>query len=395
MVLLLAVLAVLGVIDALGEEWLWVRSQPVPFLLILVVVPLVVFGGLYVVLGRGALRRGLRDEPPDVAATSFLAILLVVLFAATFTVPIYAVLQTIAYPLAWVTLLRRRDAVLWSAGIALAAGGGIAVGLARFDLGLALASAVPTVVFSFAFAVAMGSWITGLAAQGERYRALAEQLRVSQAEVAELSATAGAAAERERLSRELHDTLTQTLTGLVMLGEQAERALEAGDTKRARERLDRVGSAAREAVAEARALVATTQPLGSGGLEAAIQRVAVRLAEDTGMRVECALETVPMDRERQVVLLRAAQEGLANARKHARAKHVVVSLARAVEGGIVLCVDDDGTGPGEASERDGGFGLSGLADRARAVGGSVDFGSRHGGGSRLELRLPAAQEGAE
>jgi len=280
----LVVLAVLGGFEAWGGSPLWATAWPALSRLIVVALPIVAFAVLYVALGRRALRRGLCDEAPDAASTLFLALLLLVLLGAVAALPIFAVLQTLVYPMAWSIVMRYRHAVLWSAATALATGCGLVLAIGSRDLGTALVSAAITVSLSFVFAVTMGTWITRIAAQGERYRALAEELRASQAEVADLSVAAGAAAERERLSRELHDTLTQTLAGLVMLSEQAERALDSGDAMRGRERLGRVSAAARDAVAEARALVATTQPLGDGGLEAAIERVALRLAEDTGLR---------------------------------------------------------------------------------------------------------------
>lgn len=388
--LLLVVLSVLGVFEAHAEPTLWVgaESQPLELRLVIIAAPLVALGILYLLLGRRALRRGLLDLPQDAASKWFLALELTALFAATFFVPIYAVWQAIAHPMVWVIAVRYRHAVLWCAGVALAAGGGVFTGMVGSNPTAALASAIPTFVFSFVFSLAMGTWITRIAEQGERHKALAEELRASQNKVAELSAAAGATAERERISRELHDTLTQSLTGLVMLSEQAERALQAADLPRTKERLGRVASAAREAVIEARALVATSQPLGDGGLIAAIERVAMRMAEDTGMLVDCHLEQIDMARERQVVLLRAAQEGLANARKHSHAKRVVVTLSRDDGGWAVLLVEDDGQGPESNAENSGGFGLSGLTDRAKLAGGSVEFGQRAQGGARLEVRLP-------
>lgn len=365
---------------------------------------LVLFALWYVALGRAALRRATLDEPIRRADRVFLVGMIVIIAASTLVFANHATLQVVGYPMIWTVVARYRAAVAWTGALAAAVGVGFTGGFTRFGVNGGIGAALAMAFISFAFAVAMGTWITRIFAQGQRYRMLAEELRRSQAEVAALSASAGAASERERLSRELHDTLTQTLAGLVMLSEQAERALAAGDADRAAERVGRVGSAAREAVSEARALVATTQPLGDGGLEAAIERVAARLRADTGLRVECELVPLPIDRERQVVLLRAVQEGLSNARKHARASLVTVTLAEApssAEGGAVLVVEDDGVGPRSREAGDGGsraaggsgtagfdgYGLTGLADRVRAVGGSVRFGPGERGGSRLEVRL--------
>ncbi|MBL3685549.1 sensor histidine kinase [Leucobacter zeae] len=399
----LGVSAILVVMGTLGVLELVLDAAPVaPAELALILGALIVFALWYAALGRAALRRATLEEPMRRADTVYLVGMILIVAAATALFANYATLQVVAYPIVWTIASRYRAAVAWSGVLAVAVGVGFTGAFTRFGVGGGIGVAAAIAFLSFAFAVAMGTWITRIFAQGERYRALAEELRRSQAEVAALSESAGAAAERERLSRELHDTLTQTLAGLVMLSEQAERALGAGDSDRAADRLARVGSAAREAVAEARALVATTQPLGDGGLEAAIERVVARLRADTDLQVACDLEPQALDRERQVVLLRAAQEGLSNARKHARASRVSVSLARSADGGAVLVVDDDGVGPagagralgvdGADSARVDGYGLTGLADRVRAVGGRVSFGAGPRGGSRLEVRLdPAAQ----
>lgn len=377
----------LGAFEAIDGAPIWARDRELWLRLALVLLPLALFGALHVALGRRVLLRGMRDDPLRYAGAAFLTLLVALLALATFVTPLHAMLQALVYPMIWTTAVRYRDAVLWSAAVALTLGAAMFLGLHLGGSSGALASAAITGPVSFVFSVVMGTWITRIFMRGEQYREVAEQLRRTQAEVAALSQEAGAASERERMSRELHDTLTQTLAGLVMLSEQADRALAAGDAERARDRLSRVASAAREAAGEARALVATTQPLGDGGLEAAIERVAERLRADTGLDVRCDLETVPLDRERQVVLLRAAQEGLANARKHARASAVRVRLAARPGGGAVLRVDDDGVGPG-AGTGPMGFGLSGLADRVRHVGGAVRFSPGASGGASLEVLLP-------
>lgn len=390
--LIIVVTGVLGIAEALEGSPLWAAHHDITVRLAINLWPIAAVLMLYVALGRGALRRAGIEDPRSTRDGAFLALLLLVLIAAVASIPMYALLQTLAYPMAWTVARRYRDALLWSAGIALATGIGLVLSIGAQSLSAALVSATLTASLSFVFAAAMGTWITRIAEQGERYRALVDDLRVSQAEVAELSKAAGATAERERLSRELHDTLTQTLTGLVMLSEQTERALSSGDMIHARERLGRVHSAARDALTEARALVASTHPLGDGGLHAAIERVALRFAEDTGIMVTRELDPVALDREREVVMLRAAQEGLANARKHSRAERIRIVLGTVSNRETLLIVEDDGIGVDpEAMER-GGFGLSGLADRVRTVGGTVHFGPGERHGSTLEVRLSIPEE---
>ena len=378
---------------------------------------LAVFLVLYLALGRPALRRAAWDLPRKPIDLGFLAALVLLVGGGAAVSPSFATLQAIVFPMIWVIagvgpadLARlapaaartrgRLRAVGWSGALALAMTAGSFLAYERYGMDHALGTALGVGSVSFGFAVILGMWITAIYEQGERHRALAEQLRRAQEEVAALSAASGAAAERERLSRELHDTLTQTLAGLVMLSEQTERALAAGDAARAAERAGRVSAAARESVIEARALVATTQPLGDGGLTASLERVAARLEADTGLVVERHLAALPLDREQEVVLLRAAQEGLANARRHARASRVELRLAGTPGGGALLTVADDGVGPARGNEEPagpapGGFGLTGLADRARALGGAVRFGPGSSAGSVLEVELAPRGAGQE
>lgn len=351
------------------------------------------FVAVYAVVIRPVLRRAEFELPPLRRDAAALAILVGYTGFAAAVNPSFATLQAVLYPMIWTVtggwLHRRAVAIAWSAALAAAIGVGSFIAYERLGAASPAWTAGVVAVCSFIFAVFLGIWLTGVYSQSERHRVLAEQLRDSQAEVAALSTESGAAAERERMSRELHDTLTQTLTGLVMLSEQAERALAAGDLERALDRTGRVGAAAREAVTEARALVATTQPLGESGLVASLERVAARMRADAGLDVVCSLAPVELDREQEVVLLRAAQEGLANARRHAGATRVDLVLAAAGPDRVELRVEDNGVGPGNAGagESGSGFGLSGLADRARALGGEVRFESRLGGGAQLVVSV--------
>ena len=367
--------------------------------ILLVLAPLAALVLLYVTLGRSVLRRGIVDAPIGPRGTVFLVLLVGVLACAVFLAPINAIMQALVYPIVWTVANRYRDAVAWSGVTAAAIGAAMYSGLGLAGSAGAFFTALLTLISSFVFAVVMGTWITRVFEQGERFRLVADQLRDAQGEVSALSEAAGAAAERERLSRELHDTLTQTLTGLVMLSEQAERALDAHDTEAARRRITQVASAARAAVGETRALVATTHPLADGGLEQAIERLVARVRAETGISIDCSVEAIDCGREQQVVLLRAAQEGLANVRKHSGATRATVALQlgedpdpRSEPGGTaVLTVTDNGSGPADPDPgASGGYGLTGLRDRARHVRGDLSFGPGPHGGARLELRLPIA-----
>ncbi|WP_261376270.1 sensor histidine kinase, partial [Isoptericola variabilis] len=164
-----------------------------------------------------------------------------------------------------------------------------------------------------------------------------------------------------------------------------------------------VESTARENLAEARALVAAFAPvpLQNGTLAEALRRLADRFAAETGIAVRLEVADdgtggpavpaggtgVPRDAASDVVLLRAAQEALANVRRHADARAVTVRLDRDA-GTVGLEVTDDGRGlpPGHAD----GIGLSGMRERVSAVGGSIDVGPGDRGGTRVRVRVPVA-----
>ena len=105
-------------------------------------------------------------------------------------------------------------------------------------------------------------------------------------------------------------------------------------------------------------------------------------------------EVAGLDRELEVVLLRCAQEGLANVRKHARASTVSIAVAWN-DGQVVLDVRDDGVGPGTAVPGEGGFGLAGMRDRVALVGGRIEFGAGDGGGTVLRVVVPRADVAAD
>lgn len=232
---------------------------------------------------------------------------------------------------------------------------------------------------SFAFSVAMGAWITRIEHPSTERQAVVDRLTAAQAQIAAPNREAGTVAERERLARELHDTLAQSLAGVVMLAERA-RAAHPGDAL-----LPALEDAARRALGEARGLVtgAAGVPI-DGGLAAALDVLAGRFRRETGLAVDVDV-SAEVAREAEVVLLRCAQEGLADVRKHAAARSVALRVLEAPEG-AVMTVADDGGGPGDGV----GFGIAGMRDRLALVGGTVALDPAPGGGAVLTVRVPTA-----
>ncbi|MCW7941049.1 histidine kinase [Streptomyces hygroscopicus] len=241
--------------------------------------------------------------------------------------------------------------------------------------------ALVTLVFS----VVIGSWIIRIIEQsGERAELIAE-LDASRHEISRLSAAHGALTERERLSREIHDTLAQGFTSLLMLVQAVEAELE-HDVPQARRHLALMAETARQNLAEARALVAGGAPadLDGSSLPDALRRLAAR--HDALVEVTGPVRALPAGPE--VVALRSCQEALANARKHAGSSvSLTITLAYA-DDALTVSVRDDGCGFDPTAPA-AGYGLNGLRARAAEVGGAAVVRSAPGEGTTVTVRLPA------
>jgi len=306
--------------------------------------------------------------------------------------PSFATMQAFMYPFVWATSTRISDAI----GANIALGAGVVVGyLLHFGPG-GLPPGLAVAVLSVGFSIALGLWITRIATYGEERARLLEELQAAQGEVAAMHREAGITDERGRVAREIHDTIAQSLTGLVMVAQRAGNRLAAVDGEAAgaaRADITLMEEMAREALTEARGLVAAMTPVSvETTLADALGRLAATFERETAVRVHVDCSASGMSRELEVVLLRTAQEGLANVRKHAGADTAWVRVER--DGGRVrLSVRDDGAGPGDVRIGEHGFGLSGIRDRVALVGGEVAFGAADGGGALLQIDIPAGEAG--
>lgn len=206
-----------------------------------------------------------------------------------------------------------------------------------------------------------------------------------------------AAEERNRIAREIHDTIAQGLSGLVLELQGIGRILERDPTL-AREELTEAVRLARHTLQEARRSVweLRARSLEAMTLAEAIQEEAAKLLE-VGVEARFGLEGEARDLgpEAEHNLYRIAQEALANVRRHSRARHAVVTL-RFLREQVELLVEDDGVGFSQESEsgaESGHFGLLGMRDRSRLLGGSFDVESAPGVGTRLRARVPLSPSG--
>jgi PAS domain S-box-containing protein len=197
--------------------------------------------------------------------------------------------------------------------------------------------------------------------------------------------------ERQRLARELHDSVSQVLYAIA-LSAAAARQLCTTDSNRAYGMLDEVHQLAQTGLAEMRALIFELRPesLEHDGLVCALERQAAALEARHRLPVARQFCTEPaVSMPVKEVFYRIAQEALHNAAKHARAGRLEVRLSHA-RGQLFLRVGDDGRGFVPNAVFPGHLGLRSMRERAAVVGGILDISSAPGKGTRVSLRVPTA-----
>ena len=248
--------------------------------------------------------------------------------------------------------------------------------------------------------VAIGFGIVG----GEKISELSEQrrqalveLREAQEENIGLQARlvaqaheAGVADERQRMAREIHDTIAQGLIGVVT---QLEAAGQAGDDPtEVQRRIDNAARLARESLIEARRSVRALvpEPLEGRGLAEALDQLVSGWAALHRVTATMSTTGTPqtLHPEVEVTVLRVVQEALANVAKHAAATRVGVTLSYM---GDMVTVDvrDDGVGLGAGGDGTGGFGMTAMRQRVEALSGELQFESGQEGGTAVSASLPA------
>ncbi|MGI5504868.1 histidine kinase [Lentzea sp. CA-135723] len=194
-------------------------------------------------------------------------------------------------------------------------------------------------------------------------------------------------AERARVSREMHDTVAQGLTGIVTQLEVAEELSSADDAVRGR--IATARRLARDSLVEVRRSIEALRPgpLRDGRLSEAVERAVDAWRSEHGVVATCTVtgSARPLSADTEVAVLRSAQEALANAGRHARAGRVDVTLSY-MEDVVVLDVMDDGVGF-DPSVR--GFGLTGMEERVSLLGGTVTVESAPGNGTAVNVTLDA------
>ena len=217
-------------------------------------------------------------------------------------------------------------------------------------------------------------------------------IAIERARLYEKSVETGAADERLRLAREIHDTLGQNLAAILMRLETLDALLES-DTDR-----EKLSATVRDAMAMARGnledarravLDLRAAPLESLTLAEALEALSQKFGAHKGLdtRVKC-VGGHPLSARVEAGLYRMAQEALNNIAEHADANRVLVELTSTPDY-VALIVEDDGSGFDLENAYQGRHGLVGMRERARLLEGSLEIESAPGRGTRLEIHIPA------
>jgi signal transduction histidine kinase len=197
-------------------------------------------------------------------------------------------------------------------------------------------------------------------------------------------------AERTRFARDIHDTLAQGFTGIMMQLNAAEQRLQ-GDATEARVHIDKARQLASESLEEARRSVSALRAgaLSNGTLLDAMEQIGRKLTSDSGVQFDTELEGQPyaLPEQCEANLLRIAQEALTNAVRHSGTERVGIRLAYRT-GSVMLEVGDSGRGM--SGVEPSGFGVDGMRERARQIGGEIQILSDPGRGTRIVVTVPNA-----
>ena len=216
-------------------------------------------------------------------------------------------------------------------------------------------------------------------------------IAITNARLYERSRELSIVSERNRLALELHDVVSQKLFSLILSAESAATLLER-DADAARAQVMRVGELARESLAELRSLILGLRPpeLERDGLRGALRKEVEMLERIHGVRIDLEVDDASTgSEERDLAVLRIAQEALHNALRHSGADRITVRVED-YDDHLLVSVADDGSGfePDRPDVRSKHLGLTSMEERARELGGRLDVRSASGSGTTVVLEVP-------
>jgi len=194
--------------------------------------------------------------------------------------------------------------------------------------------------------------------------------------------------ERQRMARELHDTLSQGLTGIILQLEAVEAHLDNGSVEKARAIISHSMGQARSTLADARSAIDDLRGSQFDNLESALRQEVFRFQNATDITCDLVLNELPALQQHVVdVIVHNVAEGLTNIGQHAQAQKVKVAVE--LDGEVLTVIlQDDGQGFDPVGVPSGHYGLLGIRERMRLSNGKLDIYSKPGEGTRLEMRFP-------
>ncbi len=250
-----------------------------------------------------------------------------------------------------------------------------------------LLTIIPTVIF-------IGMYVTMYLRQAEareKAQALASELESANKQLTEYAARVEdltIANERQRMARELHDTLSQGLAGLILQLEAADAHLTNQHNEKAQSIIGNAMDQARVTLADARRVIDDLRQPSLDNLDSALRLEISRFADATGIPIHFHADPVaPLPDPVKETVVRAVAEGLTNIVHHAQAHNVDVTV-RVKDENLTVTIQDDGVGFDPASIPSGHYGILGIRERVRLVHGSVDIQSQNSKGTLLTIEVP-------
>ena len=241
--------------------------------------------------------------------------------------------------------------------------------------------------------------VRSLEARGRELEFQVEQrtseLMQTQAELKQIEMEKAVSEERNRLARDLHDSVTQSIYSLTLLSEAGQRMIDSGDFVQVKDNQSRLGEISQQALQEMRLLVYELRPqiLQNEGLVGALEHRLAAVERRAGINARLhSDQEIDLPQNVEEELFYITMEALNNALKHANASEVVLWL-KVEEESLILTVEDNGRGfDSELSKSHGGIGLSSMIERAEKIGGSLSIQSEPGAGTTVTVSVPLAAE---
>lgn len=235
----------------------------------------------------------------------------------------------------------------------------------------------------------MGAFISSIIKQSTDRQRLIDDLTRSRANLMKVEREAGRLAERQRLARDIHDTLAQHFTSIIIHLSAAKHS----NPEAVQSEVQQAEDAAREGLDEIRRIVWDMQPeqIEKASLIEAVEELAARWSAENGVQVKMNVTGTPrpLPSSADTALLRISQEALHNINKHARAKNVNITFSF-MEDVFAMDIADDGLGF-DPLKTSNGFGLKTMRDRIEELGGILTIESERGGGTAIAVSLPTME----